>query len=268
MSVTPSPKLLCAAAAASLSATSLMFAALAGASPMRPLDPPGGCDSYTMPAGLIIKQSDGTVITVNNGAGADLSGAQASYTTNGKVTTGNAHGGSAGGVNLNFSIDWNNGPGAGATTTYTGVVTKTGNGQGNTSSTKGPSLVWSTSPQTFGCVMNNPAPQQQQQQQAPVANPNPAPPAGPSINVTPHQGNQNITFDVQNTSAEDLKCVYNAKKLSGQIGPPTTTKNFSLKPNASTTLSFVEIPVGTTYQVDISCTGSDGGAVYSHNFSG
>ena len=115
-----------------------------------------------MPAGLIIKQSDGTVITVNNGAGADLSGAQASYTTNGKVTTGNAHGGSAGGVNLNFSIDWNGGPGAGATTTYTGVVTKAGNGQGNTSRTKGPSLVWSTSPQTFGCVMNNPPPQQQQ----------------------------------------------------------------------------------------------------------
>ena len=97
MSITPSRKMLCAASAASLSAMmTLMAPAPVGASPMRPLHPPGGCDSYTMPAGLIIKQSDGTVITVNNGAGADLSGAQASYTTNGKVTTGNAHGGSAG----------------------------------------------------------------------------------------------------------------------------------------------------------------------------
>jgi hypothetical protein len=247
----------------------LIFAAPVGASPMLPLDPPGGCDSYTMPAGLIIKQSDGTVITVNNGAGADLSGAQASYTTNGKTTTGSAHGGSAGGVNLNFSIDWNGGPGAGATTTYTGVVTKAGNGQGNTSSTKGPSLVWSSSPQTFGCVMNNPAPAQQQQ-----ANPNPGPvaaPAGPSINVTPNQGKQDITFAVQNTSpppGQDLKCTYNAKKLSGALGPPTTTKTFELKPGASTTLSFVEIPIGTTYQVDISCTGPNGGTTYSHNFSG
>ena len=93
-------------------------------------------------------------------------------------------------------------------------------------------------------------------------------PAGPSINVTPNQGNQQITFAVQNTSTEDLKCVYNAKKLSGNLGPPTTTENFSLKAGASTTLKFMEIPIGTTYQVDISCTGAGGGTTYSHNFSG
>ena len=45
-------------------------------------------------------------------------------------------------------------------------------------------------------------------------------------------------------------------------------EDFSLKAGASTTLKFVEIPIGTTYQVDISCTGQNGGAAYSHNFSG
>ena len=104
--------------------------------------------------------------------------------------------------------------------------------------------------------------------------PNPNPPAAPAaapaptINVNPNQGSQNITFAVQYTSTEDLKCVYNAKKLSCLIGPPTTTRDFSLKAGASTTLSFVEIPVGTTYQVDISCTGQTGNADYSHNFTG
>ncbi|MGA9358430.1 MAG: hypothetical protein WBW75_10610 [Mycobacterium sp.] len=122
---------------------------------------------------------------------------------------------------------------------------------------------------TFGRVQA-PAPVQQQQPQG-NQNQNPvAVPAGPSINVTPDQGNQKITFTVQNTSAppRDLKCTYNAKKLSGQIGPPTTTKDFTLKAGASTTLKFMEIPIGTTYQVDISCTGQNGGAGYSHNFSG
>ena len=73
MAVTRPHKMLCAASAASLSAMGfLMFAAPAEASPMRPLDPPGGCDSYTFPAGFTIKQGDGTVVTVNNPATADL----------------------------------------------------------------------------------------------------------------------------------------------------------------------------------------------------
>ena len=86
--------------------------------------------------------------------------------------------------------------------------------------------------------------------------------------MTPNQGNQKITFTVQNTSTQDLKCTYNAKKLSGNLGPPTTTESFALKAGASTTLKFMEIPVGTTYQVDISCQGQNGGTAYSHNFSG
>jgi hypothetical protein len=269
MSATPSRKLLSAASAAALSAMSfLMGAGPVSASPMLPLDPPGGCDSYTFPAGFTIKQSDGTVITVNNGVVAQFNGVHATYNTGGQTTTGTVSGGSVGGVNLDFSIAWNAGPGAGATTHYTGVVSKAGNGQGSTTSTKGPSLTWSSMPQTLGCVMNNPAPAQQQQQPAPVNNPVPAPPPAPSIDVAVNQGNPDIVFTVHNTSAEDLKCVYNAKKLSGMIGPPTTTRDFSLKAGAQTTLSFVEIPVGTTYQVDISCQGSNGGTTWSHNFTG
>jgi hypothetical protein len=105
-------------------------------------------------------------------------------------------------------------------------------------------------------------------------NPNPpqAAPVAPSIDVTPNQGNQLITFTVHNTSTQDLQCNYNAKKLSGLFGPPTTAVGpFDLKPGATTPsnlLKFPEIPVGTTYQVDISCTGQNGGTVWSHNFSG
>jgi hypothetical protein len=268
MSTTPSRKLLCAAAT-SLSALSFMAAAPAGAGPMLPLDPPGGCDSYTFPAGFTIKQSDGTVITVNNGVVAQFNGVHATYNTGGQTTTGTVSGGSVGGVNLDFSIAWNAGPGAGATTHYTGVVSHAGNGQGSTTSTKGPSLTWSSMPQTLGCVMNpnnNPAPGVSNPvQPPPVVAP---PPPAPSIDVAVNQGNPDIVFTVHNTSTEDLKCVYNAKKLSGLIGPPTTTKNFSLKAGAQTALSFLEIPVGTTYQVDISCQGSNGGTTWSHNFSG
>lgn len=258
--------MLCAASAASLSAMgALMAAPPVGASPMRPLDPPGGCDSYTFPAGLTIKQGDGTNVLVNNGATAQLNGASASYTVGGKTTTGTASGGSTGGVNLTFDINWGSGPGNGSTNHYTGVVTKTGSAQGMSVSNKGPQTAWSSAPQTFGCVMNP----------APVVSNNPVvpppvvvPPAGPSINVVPDQKPDHMNFAVTNTSTEDLKCVYNAKKLSGLIGPPTTTQNFSLKAGASTTLKFLAIPVGTTYQVDISCQGSNGGAAYSHNFTG
>jgi hypothetical protein len=265
MSVTPQRKMLCAASAVSLSAMAFLIAAApAGASPMRPLDPPGGCDGYTFPAGFTIKQSDGTVITVNNPAGtADFSGVQATLTGGGKTTTGHAHGGSAGGVNLDFSIDWDGGP----TTHFTGVVSSAGNGQGNANSSTGASLVWSSKPQTLNCVMNNPAPVQPAQPQPQVV---PAPVA-PSIDVSVDQGNPFITFTVHNTSTQDLKCEYNAKKLSGNMGPPTTTKGFTLKAGATTPkneLQFLEIPKGTTYQVDISCTGQNGGTAYSHNFTG
>jgi hypothetical protein len=246
----------------------LMAAAPAGASPMRPLDPAVPCDGYTFPAGFTIHQSDGTLIIVNNpNDTTDFSGVQATSTAGGKTTTGHAHGGSAGGANLDFTIGWD----GGASTHYTGVVaTSFGNGQGDATPSTGPALAWTSRPQTLNCVRNNPPPAQQQQPQG-NQNQNPvAIPAGPTINVTPDQEPGFINFTVQNTSTQDLKCVYNAKKLSGLIGPPTTTKDFSLKAGATTTkdeLQFLGIPKGTTYQVDISCTGSNGGTTYSHNFA-
>ena len=65
---------------------------------------------------------------------------------------------------------------------------------------------------------------------------------------------------------------YNAKKLSGLLGTPTTAVGpFDLKSGATTPqglLKFPEIPKGTTYQVNISCTGQNGGTAYSKDFSG
>ena len=90
--------------------------------------------------------------------------------------------------------------------------------------------------------MNNPAPVVSQAPPV-VSNPPVAVPAGPSINVTRDQQPSFINFTVQNTSTEDLKCVYNAKKTKGIVGPDTTTRDFSLKATTtSNELRFLGIP--------------------------
>jgi hypothetical protein len=268
MSVTTQQKMLCVASAASLSAMGFLMAVMApapaGASPMLPLDPAVPCDGYTFPAGFTIKQSDGSVITVSNPAGsADFSGAQATLTGGGKTTTGHAHGGSAGGVNLDFTIDWD----GGASTHYTGVVaTSFGNGQGDANSSTGGSLVWSSKPQTLNCVRHN----QPQQQTDPNANNNPPAnnlPTG-NIDVIPNQGKQNITFAVTNKSSVPVQCTYEAKKTKGLLGPGETDRNFPLAVGASTTLTFLEIPLGTTYHVAIDCKGDQFQSAFVQDFTG
>ena len=125
---------------------------------------------------------------------------------------------------------------------------------------------------TFTCV-SAPAPVQQQQ-----TNPNPNnngnnnPPANnlPTGNVvvSPNQGKQNITFNVANNSTVAVTCTYDAKKSKGLLGPEDTKKDFSLAVGASTTLSFVEIPVGTTYHVVIQCQGPQFQSVFTQDFTG
>ena len=277
MSVTPRKKLLCAASAVSLSAMGFLIgAAPVGASPIRPLDPAVPCDSVTFPANLNIHQSDGTLVVVNNAAGAQLGGAEATYTVGGKTTTGSANGGATGGYNVDFTITWNSGPGNGGNNHYTGVVTKAGNAQGDTVGTKGSNVQkvqWSSMPgPTFGCVVNpapvvNPVP--------PVVSPGPVAPAGPTISVTPDQKSDGsaLNFLVTNTStpAQDLQCTYAATKVSGNNWSGGAKQSFALKAGASFTVKNAGLPlifnVKTIYDVDISCQGQNGGAAYSHRFS-
>jgi hypothetical protein len=267
MSLTPSHKMLCAASAASLAAMSfLMPPAPVNASPMRPLDPATPCDSYTFPANFTLKQDNGIIVVISNPVGSTFSGTGASYSIPGKTqpTGGSASGGVAGGTNLDFTINWNSGPGAGFSNHYTGVINKNLTAQGMSTNNKGDQNVWASAPMALTCVAA-PAPVQQQQ-------PNNPPPANnlPTGNVvvTPNQGRQNLTFAVANNSSVPVKCTYDAKKTKGLLGPGDTNEAFPLAVGASKTLTFLEIPLGTTYHVVIECKGAQFQSDFVQDFTG
>ena len=69
-----------------------------------------------------------------------------------------------------------------------------------------------------------------------------------------------------NNEPVDVQCSYDAKKTKGLIGPGDTNRNFSLK--VGVTLSFMEIPLGTTYHVVISCQGKNVGTAFVQDFTG
>jgi hypothetical protein len=274
MSVTPSHKMLCVASAALLSAVGfLMASAPVGASPMRPLDPATPCASYTFPANLTVKQSDGTTVVLLTPVGSSFQNVAASYSTPGKAgtTTGTASGSVSGQENIDFTANWNGGPGAGSSNHYTGVVNKNLTAQGMSTNNKGAQVVWASAPMTFTCVAAQaPAPVQPPPPQVP-----PVPPvaAAPIMAVTPDQKQDGsaLDFTVKNNSAQDLQCTYTATKVSGNNWSGGGTKSFALKAGASTTLKNAGLPLifgnKTTYKVDITCQGPNGGQTFEQNFS-
>jgi hypothetical protein len=242
-----------------------------GASPMRPLDPATPCDNYTFPANFTVKQDNGIIVTIDNPVGSTFPGTGASYSIPGKTapTGGTASGGVAGGTNLDFTISWSSGPGAGFSNHYTGVINKNLTAQGMSTNNKGVQNVWASAPMALTCVA---APVQQQQTDP---NPNNNPPANNlptgNVDVKPNQGKQNLTFTVTNNSSVPVQCTYDAKKTKGLLGPNETKRNFSLAVGAATTpdqLQFLEIPLGTTYHVVIECKGPQFQSDFVQDFTG
>jgi hypothetical protein len=193
MSTTTKQKTLVAASAAAISTIGLLTCpALAQAEPMFPLAP--ACDNYELGnsgALLQLNQSDGVVVQLPT-SGPSLQNAgpgRVMYLIPGRTegTFGNAYGGIQG-RNINFTVKWDQGPGAGHTNTYTGRVGDDGFATGTTTSTDRATSNWRS---TWGhnCVYKPPV-----QAPPPPPPPPPLPPPG-----RPNDRDSDGLFDADET---------------------------------------------------------------------
>lgn len=121
------------------------------------------CDNYQFPEGLMIKQDNNIDVGFGNPVTSTFHNEYASYEVNtfdhtfhgtqaqGGLTSGHANGGVTG-TTIDFTIDWDSGPGAGLSNHYTGVVNANGTAQGMSVNSKGAQNVWASAPMKLSCV--------------------------------------------------------------------------------------------------------------------
>lgn len=121
------------------------------------------CDNYQFPVGLIIKQDNNIDVYISNAVTSTFNNVDAAYETNtfdhtfngtqaqGGATNGHANGGVTG-TAIDFTIDWDKGPGAGLSNHYTGVVNANGTAQGMSVNSRGAQNVWASAPMKLSCV--------------------------------------------------------------------------------------------------------------------
>jgi hypothetical protein len=121
------------------------------------------CDNYQFPAGFSMKQDNNITVTISNPVTPTFEDVGATYYLNsfefsgGKQvgnmapTDGHAFGGVTG-TTIDFTINWDNGPGAGLSNHYTGVVNANGTAQGTSRNSRGTQNVWASTPMTLLCL--------------------------------------------------------------------------------------------------------------------
>jgi hypothetical protein len=259
-----SASLAIAAAFAGASAVSGTLATpIAHAFPIPPLAP--ACDSYEFPAGFNVKQSNGVDVSISNSKTDTFHNDAASYLipnyNNQTPTNGHAVGG-IDGQTIDFTINWDNGPGAGLSNHYTGVVNNNGTAQGTSVNNQNATDAWASAPLTLICATPAVAPA------AAPAIPNPAPqqaPAAPvaavpsnAVQVNINKVGANVNVVVTNTAALSGQCTYVANPTNDPV-LPTVNKNFNILAGGSQTLTLLAPPPLSTYHVVVSCHGTFNG---------
>jgi hypothetical protein len=143
------------AAASAISAMGLFVAQVpAQAAPMLPLAP--ACNDYAFPNLLQVSQDNGITVQIPT-SGKTVGPGRAMYAIVGKTsgTFGNAYGG-INGRKIDFTVSWDEGPGAGFTNTYSGQVGNDGFASGTTRNNQNTSNGWRSS-EKFTCA-DAPAP--------------------------------------------------------------------------------------------------------------
>jgi len=130
----------------------------AQAHPMLPLAP--ACASYLWPGGGNFSVHSGNGVLMNVPTSQDYVVGRASYLPDGApaadATYGNPSGGIKGGTSIDITINWDQGPGAGYTSHYTGKINDDGLASGTLTNSNRQDA-WSSS-QTFSCITPAPPP--------------------------------------------------------------------------------------------------------------
>lgn len=120
------------------------------------------CNNYQFPAGLTLKQDNNITVRLDNSVTSIFHTVGASYylnsfssaggrSSNMEPTKGHATG-TVTGTTIDFTANWESGPGAGLSNHYTGVVNANGTAQGMSANSKGAQNVWASAPMTFICA--------------------------------------------------------------------------------------------------------------------
>jgi hypothetical protein len=121
------------------------------------------CDNYQFPAAFRMAQDNNITVKVSNPATPTFEDVAATYYLNsfefsgGKQvgnmapTDGHAFGGVTG-TAIDFTINWDSGPGTGLSNHYTGVVNANGTAQGTSQNSRGTQNAWASAPMTLLCL--------------------------------------------------------------------------------------------------------------------
>ncbi len=145
-------QLLAAAAAALTTVGVLMLPPSAQARPMIPLAP--ACATYLWPGGGVFSIHAGNGTTTNISTSQDYVVGRAFYIADGAqpadATYGNPSGGIVGGTSIDITINWDQGPGAGYASHFTGKINDDGLASGTVHNSNRDDA-WNSS-QTFSCI--------------------------------------------------------------------------------------------------------------------
>jgi hypothetical protein len=251
MSTNIEPKMMFAAAAAITAAGFLTVPIPAAATPSFPLAP--ACERYVLTGDMAIQQDND--ITVAVAWSDNRVGGRPSYAKPGTArTVGSASGGMSG-RHIDFTIDWDQGPGAGLYNRYQGDLNDDLTASGTTTNSLGTTNSWHTDFKA-NCIKSNPEPappgQNPPGQNPPAEQPAQTPVTNAiALSFSP-PGFGSITATVTNSSDLTAKCTYDASGLT------KTHRDFTVGPRGSTNLTFNGFNTGTSYHVVVSCHDASG----------
>jgi hypothetical protein len=220
------------------------------------------CNKYSWPGGgnFFVDAANGTRTAVATSQDrvvgrpfttpADAPGpSQASY--------GSPTGGIVNGTQIDFTINWDQGPNAGQSWHYTGDIDDQGMAHGNVAAPSG-SAGWSSADK-FNCVAEAAPPPPKQCPAGSVkpevpATENCAPPTD-AVRMTIGDGTLTRTVTVTNNGPLGGTCAYDAKATSGLFAPGLN-RQINVDPNGSNSIEVPAPPLGSTYHVTLKCTGT------------
>lgn len=266
-------------AAAAVCAAGLGLSAVpANAIPPFPLAP--ACANYTMPPQLVLNLSNGETATFSTFGGSMIGTGVDKLAAERGPYTGTSNG-TLSGSSLNIKVRWEpdfvrivafDDPAAPAAvdSTFSGTVGPDGIARGSAVDNTGFRVDW-TSRDKLTCT-DAPAAQAPPAEQAP---PPPAPPkkcpegsvkpevpatencAAPTNTVTMNisGGALTRTVTVNNSGPLGGSCAYNATATSGIFAPPLS-RTIDVGPNDQNSIDVPAPPIGSTYRVTLTCTGT------------
>jgi hypothetical protein len=226
-----------------------MLAALGGmspapshADPMFPLAP--ACEKYQVNGGMIQTLQDNGISTTVSWSGSNAVGRPFYTVGGGAPTYGTVTGGVKNRGTFDFTVNWDEGPGAGRSFHYTGEVGADGIARGSMFDSKGPLSSWETkSPLT--CIQAAPPPPAPAPApaQAPAQAPAPKPLQGPGVSWDPRIGG--LTAHINDRSGVASQCTYKSDFYE---------RSFFLPANSTFDLVIVPaIPKFQNWDVSITC---------------